>query len=71
MNIAKNLERSAFYFPHRPVVNEDMSEISYTRFNARANRVATALIKLGVNPGDHIGIRPGAGLAFAGRRSGD
>jgi long-chain acyl-CoA synthetase len=56
MNIAKNLERSAFYFPDQPVVSEGSSEISYVQFNARANRVATALIKLGINPGDHVGL---------------
>jgi len=56
MNIAKNLERSAFYFPDRPVVSEDLSETSYAQFNERANRVATALIKMGVKPGDHIGL---------------
>jgi long-chain acyl-CoA synthetase len=56
MNIAKNLERSAFYFPDQPVVSEGSSEISYVQFNARANRVAKALIKLGINPGDHVGL---------------
>jgi len=56
MNIAKNLERSALYFPHRPVVSEDMSETSYVQFNALSNRVATALIKFGIKPGDHIGL---------------
>jgi long-chain acyl-CoA synthetase len=56
MNLAKNLERSAFYFPDRPVVSEDLSEISYARLNARANRAAAALMKLGVKPGDHIGL---------------
>jgi long-chain acyl-CoA synthetase len=67
MNLAKNLERSAFYFPDRPVVSEGLSEISYARLNARANRVATALIKLGIEPGDHIGLcAPNSGdwLAF-------
>jgi long-chain acyl-CoA synthetase len=56
MNIAKNLERSAFYFPDRPVVSEESSETSYAQFNERANRVATALIKMGIKPGDHIGL---------------
>ncbi|UCF72144.1 MAG: AMP-binding protein [Deltaproteobacteria bacterium] len=56
MNIAKNLERSAFYFPDRPVVSEESSETSYAHFNERANRVATALIKMGIKPGDHIGL---------------
>jgi len=56
MNIAKNLERSAFYFPNRPVLSEDLSETSYAQLNDRANRVATALIRMGIKPGDHIGL---------------
>ena len=56
MNIAKNLEQSAFYFPHRPVVSEGSSETSYVQLNERANRVATALIRVGIKPGDHIGL---------------
>jgi long-chain acyl-CoA synthetase len=67
MNIAKNLERSAFYFPHRPVVSEGSSETSYAQLNEKANRVATALIKMGIKPGDHIGLcAPNSGdwLAF-------
>jgi long-chain acyl-CoA synthetase len=67
MNIATNLERSAFYFPDRPVVSEESSETSYAQFNEQANRVATALIKMGVKPGDHIGLcAPNSGewLAF-------
>jgi long-chain acyl-CoA synthetase len=67
MNIATNLERSAFYFPDRPVVSQESSETGYAQFNERANRVATALIKMGVKPGDHIGLcAPNSGewLAF-------
>jgi len=56
MNIATNLERSAFFFPNRPALSENYKEISYAQLNDRANRVATALIKLGVHPGDSIGI---------------
>jgi long-chain acyl-CoA synthetase len=56
MNIAKNLERSAFYFPDRPTISEGSSETSYAQLNEKANRVATALINLGITPGDHIGI---------------
>jgi len=56
MNIAKNLERSAFYFPNRPVLSEDWSETSYAQLNDRANRVATALIQMGTKPGYHIGL---------------
>lgn len=56
MNLAKNLERSAFYFPDHPVLSEDGSETSYARLNMQANRVATALMGLGIKPGDHVGL---------------
>ncbi len=56
MNIAKNLERSAFYFPDQPVLSEELSDTSYAQLNDRANRVATALIQMGIKPGDHIGL---------------
>lgn len=56
MNIAKNLESSAFFFPERPVIREGSSDIPYLQFNEQANRVATALLKLGVRPGDHVGL---------------
>jgi len=67
MNIAKNLESSASFFPERPVIRMGSSVIPYARFNEQANRVATALLKLGVNPGDHVGLcAPSSGqwLAF-------
>ncbi|MFC1867403.1 class I adenylate-forming enzyme family protein [Thermodesulfobacteriota bacterium] len=67
MNIATNLERSAFYFPDHPAMAEGLSETSYARFNENSNRVATGLIKLGIKPGDHVGLcAPNSGewLAF-------
>ena len=56
MNIAQNLEKSALYFPDRPAVIEAEQEVSYRRFNEESNRVATALIGLGVNPGQHVAL---------------
>ncbi|MCX8111498.1 MAG: AMP-binding protein [Syntrophorhabdaceae bacterium] len=56
MNLATNLEASAYYFPTRPVVRQDGSELTYGELNDRANRIATGLIKMGINPGDHIGL---------------
>jgi long-chain acyl-CoA synthetase len=56
MNIARNLERSAFFFPSRPVVSEAGVETSYAELNDRANRMATAMIRLGVQPGDHVAL---------------
>ena len=35
MNIAKNLQRSAYYFPGRPALSEDLTEISYAQFDER------------------------------------
>ncbi len=56
MNIARNLERSAFFFPHRPAVIAGDREISFRQFNQEANRVATGLIDLGVKKGDHVAL---------------
>ncbi len=56
MNIATNLERSAFFFPSRPAVSEAASDTSYAQLNDRANRIATALIRLGLQPGEHVGL---------------
>jgi long-chain acyl-CoA synthetase len=56
MNISKNLENAAFYFPNRPALSEAGNEITYSEFNERANRVASGLITSGVKPGEHIGL---------------
>jgi long-chain acyl-CoA synthetase len=56
MNIATNLESSAFYFPNRLAIRQRDSEITYAQLNARVNRIATGLIKMGVKPGDLIGL---------------
>ena len=67
MNLAKNLEMSALYFPERPVVSENLSETSYALLNQRANRAATGLLRMGIEPGDHVALcAPNSGdwLAF-------
>ncbi len=67
MNLAKNLEKSAYYFPKRIVISEDGRETSYALLNSKANQVATALLKAGVGPGDHVALcAPNSGdwLAF-------
>src|SRR4030067_568996 len=56
MNLATNLEKSAFYFPDRTALIEEDREISYLEFNKESNRVATALIKLGIQRGDPIAL---------------
>jgi long-chain acyl-CoA synthetase len=56
MNLATNLEMSAFYFPQQPALSEAGSEITYGVLNERANCIATGLLAIGVKPGDHVGI---------------
>lgn len=56
MNIAQNLEVSAFLFPDRPALRENGTETTYAQLNDRANRVATGLIKMGIKQGDHVGL---------------
>jgi long-chain acyl-CoA synthetase len=56
MNLATNLEASASFFPDRPAIREGELELTYARLNGQANRVATGLVKMGVKPGDHVGL---------------
>jgi long-chain acyl-CoA synthetase len=56
MNIATNLEASAYFFPDRPAIREGKLELTYASLNERANRVATGLIKMGVKPGELVAI---------------
>ena len=56
MNLAHNLETSAFFFPDKAAVSENDVTVSYAELNDRANRIATGLIKMGIEPGDHIAI---------------
>lgn len=67
MNIGNNLERSALFFPDYPVISEGSSEITYAQFNKRTNCIAEALTKMGIRPGEHVGLcAPNSGewLAF-------
>ena len=36
MNLAKNLERSAFFFPERPAVSEAPGAMTYAQLNEKA-----------------------------------
>jgi long-chain acyl-CoA synthetase len=56
MNCAQNLEISALFFPDRPAVREAGAETTYAQLNDQANRIATGLIKLGLKPGDLVGL---------------
>jgi long-chain acyl-CoA synthetase len=56
MNLAHNLETSAFFFPDRPAIWEGSIVMTYRELNAHANRIATGLIKMGIKPGEHVGL---------------
>ncbi len=56
MNVAQNLERSAFFFPTRPAIRQGDLELTYAELNDKANRIATGLMTLGIKPGEHVGL---------------
>jgi len=56
MNLARNLELSAQFFPNKPAIREGALELTYAQLNEDVNRVATGLIKLGVKPGELVGM---------------
>jgi long-chain acyl-CoA synthetase len=56
MNLAHNLEASAQFFPNHPAVREGEKATTYGQLNEMANRVASALVRLGVVPGDLIAL---------------
>ncbi len=56
MNVAHNLEASTYFFPDRIAVRQDDRSLTYKELNEQANRIATGLMGLGVQPGDHIGL---------------
>ena len=56
MNLARNLERSAFFFPNHPAIRQAGTELTYAQLNEQASRIATGLIKMGITPGDHVGL---------------
>lgn len=56
MNLASNLEKSTFFFPEKPAVCENDQTTTYRQLNEKSNRIATALIKMGIKPGDFVGL---------------
>jgi long-chain acyl-CoA synthetase len=56
MNIATNLDRTAFHFPDHIAVIERNRSVSFAEFERDANQVASALVGVGVQPGDHVAL---------------
>ena len=56
MNIAANLDHAAFHFPDLNAVVDGDKSVSFSEFQRDANRIASALVTVGVQPGDHVGL---------------
>jgi len=56
MNIATNLDQAAFHFPDHCAIIEGDRSISYSEFRRDANRMASALVEFGIQPGDHVAL---------------
>jgi len=56
MNIGKLLTKSARTFPDNLAIAHGLKKLSYAQFNARVNRLANALYKLGIRQGDHVAL---------------
>jgi long-chain acyl-CoA synthetase len=56
MNVATNLDRAAFHFPAHLAVIEGDRSVSFAEFKRDANQVASALVSVGVRPGDHVAL---------------
>ncbi len=56
MNISENLERSANHFPDNIAVIDGNREVTYAEFSRDACRCASALVDIGVQPGDHVAL---------------
>ena len=56
MNLARNLERSALFFPDHPVVIQDGQRVTYAQLDRRSGRMATALAGLGLAAGERIAL---------------
>ncbi len=56
MNIAKNLETSAYHFPDNMALMDGKTSMSYRQMDIESNKIAASLQKMGVAPGDHIAV---------------
>jgi long-chain acyl-CoA synthetase len=56
MNVATNLDRAAFHFPDHIAVIEGDRSVSFAEFKRDANQMASALVSVGVQPGDHVAL---------------
>jgi acyl-CoA synthetase (AMP-forming)/AMP-acid ligase II len=56
MNLSMLLTKTARLFPDKTAIFHGDRQLTYAQFNARANRLANALRKLGLRQGDNVAI---------------
>ena len=56
MNFADMLDKNARYFPDRPAIIEGETTISFSQLHQDVNKAASAMVTLGLEPGDHVGL---------------
>ncbi len=56
MNHSACLEASASFFPNRPAIRQAGQELTYGQLNEQANQIATGLLKMGIEPGQHVAL---------------
>lgn len=56
MNVGYLLTRSAYYFPEKIAFVIEGKSITYNELNTRVNRLANALLSLGLKKGDRVGL---------------
>lgn len=56
MDLGRMLAQTAERFPDKTAIIFKDQKTSYSEFDQRANQVANALIALGVQPGDRVGL---------------
>jgi len=56
MNIAANLDHAAFHYSDHHAVTDGDRSVSFSEFRRDANRMASALVDYGLQPGDHVAL---------------
>ncbi len=56
MNLAKLLTKAARTYPDKLALVHGPKKLTFVQFNQRANRLANALLGLGVGPGDNVAV---------------
>jgi len=56
MNFADMLDKNARYFPDRPAIIEGETTISFSGLHQDVNKAASAMVNLGLEPGDHVAL---------------